>query len=617
MENIELLRIVDTEANVIAKLKWDSATNTGQLGYATDTKRYVQRTGLNDYAYITANNGNPTFDGITDTSLSGTDTGAVVCDSTGKFQRATLPSTLFEAGTTGLLSGGQVTVGTGLTVNVAAGSGHIIDSWTDPSSQPIDVDFTWTNQTHTISTPAPFDKAGGRVIYIDEFGVITDVDPFFNASLRRDKIFLAYVEYETPNIIGVNPIPRVANSTGQTLFDWFDFIGYNARIKGLGTQPVTAARSIYQEAGDFFQPSANWFGDRSNPNTLSLPSVGNQTTPLSFKIILADDTILPTLETVIPAVYDDGTSIPATLPTPNATATIYYLYRFLNGVFYIQPSKTTYSDGNTALLARTSDRAALETPASALQLVLVAQIVLEKGSTSFSDPATTGVFSLLGGEGGTSGGGGVTPSLDSVLMVGDDAGNQDIVNLRDIDINRSAAISGSMTVDTDTFFLNPTTGVIGVNTRNPVAGCSMHVSFVGDTQSALVVGDQAVPASTTGIYLRSTTDAYIFSAGNMHFGDVGNKDILFIDGSDKVGILNTSPTTPLDVNGIIRARVTSDQVAAAGGDTATTKDYVNLHGATGSRPITPGTGQRYFDTTLGKPVWYDGTNWVDATGTIS
>jgi len=26
-------------------------------------------------------------------------------------------------------------------------------------------------------------------------------------------------------------------------------------------------------------------------------------------------------------------------------------------------------------------------------------------------------------------------------------------------------------------------------------------------------------------------------------------------------------------------------------------------------------GLVYFDTTLGKPVWWDGTNWVDATGT--
>ena len=38
------------------------------------------------------------------------------------------------------------------------------------------------------------------------------------------------------------------------------------------------------------------------------------------------------------------------------------------------------------------------------------------------------------------------------------------------------------------------------------------------------------------------------------------------------------------------------------------------NGATGARPVGPVTGQRYFDTTLGIPIWYDGTNWVDATG---
>lgn len=39
-------------------------------------------------------------------------------------------------------------------------------------------------------------------------------------------------------------------------------------------------------------------------------------------------------------------------------------------------------------------------------------------------------------------------------------------------------------------------------------------------------------------------------------------------------------------------------------------------GSTGARPTTQRTtGQTYFDTTLGKPVWFNGTVWVDATGT--
>lgn len=43
--------------------------------------------------------------------------------------------------------------------------------------------------------------------------------------------------------------------------------------------------------------------------------------------------------------------------------------------------------------------------------------------------------------------------------------------------------------------------------------------------------------------------------------------------------------------------------------------YVNASGITESRPGTPTTGQCYFDITLNKPIWYNGTNWVDATGT--
>jgi len=38
------------------------------------------------------------------------------------------------------------------------------------------------------------------------------------------------------------------------------------------------------------------------------------------------------------------------------------------------------------------------------------------------------------------------------------------------------------------------------------------------------------------------------------------------------------------------------------------------YGATADRPSNPSKGEQFFDTDLGKPIWYDGTNWVDATG---
>lgn len=38
-------------------------------------------------------------------------------------------------------------------------------------------------------------------------------------------------------------------------------------------------------------------------------------------------------------------------------------------------------------------------------------------------------------------------------------------------------------------------------------------------------------------------------------------------------------------------------------------------GNSNKRPITPVSGVMYFDTTLKKPIWWNGTKWVDATGT--
>lgn len=45
-----------------------------------------------------------------------------------------------------------------------------------------------------------------------------------------------------------------------------------------------------------------------------------------------------------------------------------------------------------------------------------------------------------------------------------------------------------------------------------------------------------------------------------------------------------------------------------------TTPNVTPSGNTASRPGTPVLGQNYFDTTLGIPIWYNGTNWVNASG---
>ncbi len=56
-------------------------------------------------------------------------------------------------------------------------------------------------------------------------------------------------------------------------------------------------------------------------------------------------------------------------------------------------------------------------------------------------------------------------------------------------------------------------------------------------------------------------------------------------------------------------------------DNFTQASITPLHGITANRPPESvqaplPIGQFYFDTTLGIPIWWDGTDWVNASGTV-
>jgi hypothetical protein len=63
-----------------------------------------------------------------------------------------------------------------------------------------------------------------------------------------------------------------------------------------------------------------------------------------------------------------------------------------------------------------------------------------------------------------------------------------------------------------------------------------------------------------------------------------------------------------------RGQVGPQGVAGTNGATGPAGPSVLPSGATGARPSSPATGAVYLDTTLDKPVFFNGTNWIDATG---
>jgi hypothetical protein len=58
----------------------------------------------------------------------------------------------------------------------------------------------------------------------------------------------------------------------------------------------------------------------------------------------------------------------------------------------------------------------------------------------------------------------------------------------------------------------------------------------------------------------------------------------------------------------------ADTTYATKAELSAVADKINIAGSTADRPATATQGQCYFDIELNKPIWFNGTVWVDYTG---
>jgi hypothetical protein len=162
--------------------------------------------------------------------------------------------------------------------------------------------------------------------------------------------------------------------------------------------------------------------------------------------------------------------------------------------------------------------------------------------------------------------------------------------------------------------------------NNPIMPATTDATNMGDWGKQWLWNFGNVHASTG-------TDLFLISYPSSFAPDSVGKNIgIYTDGA---GLQNNANSGNIDiataaVTGTgIRGKVTIDareldisgmQLINVGNGTssnhAVTLSQLNSNGNTASRPLSPLAGQHYFDTTLNKPIWYNGANWVDATGTI-
>jgi len=86
---------------------------------------------------------------------------------------------------------------------------------------------------------------------------------------------------------------------------------------------------------------------------------------------------------------------------------------------------------------------------------------------------------------------------------------------------------------------------------------------------------------------------------------------------------NIEALTRDDVIGIIKAynnsqAFTDDKLTDTPTDAlqVVPRKYITRNSTTALRPTTSVLGESYFDTTVNKPVWWNGTNYQDAAGNV-
>lgn len=140
------------------------------------------------------------------------------------------------------------------------------------------------------------------------------------------------------------------------------------------------------------------------------------------------------------------------------------------------------------------------------------------------------------------------------------------------------------------------------------------LSFVSGIELNSASGDIGINSNDTGVINIGANRFRLFAsvgavAPILEFREIGGAEYIGLRCPDSVSG-STTFTLP-GADGSAGQTLVTD----GSGAWSFTNRSIWESGATGSRPGSPVTAQTYFDTTLGIPIWFDGSNWIDATGT--
>ena len=280
---------------------------------------------------------------------------------------------------TGHLSGGIISLNVDNTkFDVSAGSGYVVDNYTDPY-HPTVTRVSWNNYTGV--TDLRLSNSFATQILIDNTGSIVQLSAIPTSTELRDYIYLGKTVHN--NLSSINAVvsaPKVEYNVPLLLFDYIDAVG-PVNVYGNVISNNGATLSIKKSEGSIFRLGSNYNNSHKSPNVISLSAVN----PLGFVYGYRNGSgrFVTTASTtaVDPTKYDDGTGTLATVGT--AQWSIQRVYVYISGLVYITYGQAVYSS-----LANAVDSVTVEEPVIDQELrdaCLRAYLILKGNTTDLSD----------------------------------------------------------------------------------------------------------------------------------------------------------------------------------------------------------------------------------------
>ncbi len=283
------------------------------------------------------------------------------------------------AKSTGLIKGGAVSIngGDNTLIDITAGSGQVVNSTTDPDN-PSKTSVVWGSKTgYNLTTTASAGDLVTIFLSLDSGGNVIERSESPTAEERRNTIDLGIAaRNDADQIVFAGSGPKnVIHNPGSQVQDFMEAWG-TFNVDGNQIQPNAADDlQIKKTEGSVFRNGANFQADGKNPHVRFLAEQA-PVSPFNYK--LGDGTDIASASYIDPNSYDDGTSVPATVP--NNQWTVQHISVFASGVVEVLYGQEVFTKEGTAITALANMDFTI--PVDSKGCIPLAYLLLKQGDAS-------------------------------------------------------------------------------------------------------------------------------------------------------------------------------------------------------------------------------------------